>query len=681
MPQPSRTPAQGPRSRRRTNGASSSTTPGARTSSFATRGGGQGSGRVAEGAHGIVVSRDVMIPMRDGVRLASDIYRPADSSGEPVKGKFPTIVGRTSYDKSNPVIWIRPVAEFFVPRGYAVVLQDLRGRGLSEGTGQYYHTANVNEGKDGYDTVEWIAAQSWSNGKVGMVGSSHGGIVQNVASMERPPHLSALWVDVAPTSAFDWEARQGGAFALHMFGALFLHGWDAQEIRNDQPARRSIEMAAEQLRDLVWQIPYKRGHTPISVVPHLEEVLFHYQNEGVFNDWWDMPAMQQKGRYGSFADIPAVFSGGWYDPFVADYSEQFAILAKQNRSPQRLIVGPWNHVTMRGVGATNVGEVDFGTGAHWGDEVYNVQRLRWFDRWLKGVANGVENEAKVQIFVMGGGTGKKLGAGTVDHGGAWRSEEAWPLARARATSFYCNPNGRLSTDAPRENGTVAWTHDPHHPVPSVGANVTGFYEWAKVPESLNRAYIPARARMQSVIPDGPMHQRERASLVGCRPPYGLLSDRRDVVVFQTDPLEKDVEVTGPIEVELWVSSTAPDTDFTAKLLDVYPSSSDFPEGFHLPLCDSILRARFRGGYDREELMEPGRVYLIKIALPPISNRFVKGHRIRLDIASSNFPRFDINPNTGEPLGRHTRMVSAVNTVHFARSRASRLVLPVVGQAP
>ncbi|MBI4304855.1 MAG: CocE/NonD family hydrolase, partial [Chloroflexi bacterium] len=625
---------------------------------------------------GILVSRDVMVPMRDGVHLATDIYRPAGTEGEPAPGKFPAILGRTSYDKSNPVIWINPVAGFFVPRGYAVVLQDLRGRGNSEGTGQYFHTANENEGRDGYDTVEWIASRPWSNGRVGMVGSSHGGIVQNVASMERPPHLSALWVDVAPTSAFDWEARQGGAFALHMFGALFLHGWDAQEIRDDPVAQRRIEADAERMRDLVWQIPYKPGHTPLSVVPHLEQVLFYYQNEGVFNDWWDMPAMQQKGRYDTFADIPAVFSGGWYDPFVDDYSRQFAHLAKKNRSPQRLIVGPWNHVTMRGSGATNVVEVDFGPDAKWGDAVYNEHRLRWFDRWLKGVRNRVEDRAPVQVFVMGGGSGRRTSKGAIDHGGRWREEKEWPLKRARYLDYYLQPGGALSTERPRRAGrssartsqaqnmtqeSVSWTHDPDRPVPSIGANVTGFYEWVKIPENLNRAYIPPRARMQSIIPDGPMHQRERPDLVACRPPFPLLSERADVVVFQTVPLEKDIEVTGPIEVRLWVSSTARDTDFTVKLLDIYPPSADWPDGFHLPLCDSILRARFRNGFDHEEFMEPGKVHEITIPLPPVANLFVKGHRIRLDIASSNFPRFDINPNTGEPLGRHTHTVKAVNT--------------------
>ena len=166
--------------------------------------------------HGLVVSHDVMIPMRDGIRLATDIYRPADSQGNPLEGEFPVILGRTSYDKSNPVIWVDPVANAFVPRGYVVLLQDLRGRGRSEGTGEYFHTANQKEGMDGYDTVEWAAAQNWCSGRVGMVGASHGGIVQNMASLYRPPHLSALWVDVAPTNAFRWEVRQGGAMALHM---------------------------------------------------------------------------------------------------------------------------------------------------------------------------------------------------------------------------------------------------------------------------------------------------------------------------------------------------------------------------------------------------------------------------------------------------------------------------------
>jgi hypothetical protein len=211
----------------------------------------------------------------------------------------------------------------------------------------------------------------------------------------------------------------------------------------------------------------------------------------------------------------------------------------------------------------------------------------------------------------------------------------------------------------------------------VSGNVTGFYEWVVLPDDIDPAYVPQRARMKSLIPDGPLHQHERESTVGASNPPMLLADRADVNVFQTKPLETDVEVTGPVMVNLWISSDAVDTDFTARLLDVYPPSDEYPEGFHLPLGDSIRRARFREGYDEEKLMEPGMIYPLQIELPPVSNLFKKGHRIRIDISSSNFPRFDVNPNTGEPIGRHTRSQIAHNTVFTDTGHPSHVVLPVV----
>jgi predicted acyl esterase len=406
--------------------------------------------------------------------------------------------------------------------------------------------------------------------------------------------------------------------------------------------------------------------------------LFRYYYNGVYDDWWGMEVMDQRPQMHRFADIPVTLSSGWYDPFPEDASWQFAALTRQNKSQTRLILGPWNHLTMRGAGQSNVVEVDFGKDAHWGDTVYNAERLRWFDKYLKGQDTGVEKDPPVRIFVMGGGSSRKTTAGHLDHGGRWRTETAWPLARARPTAYHLRSGGGLVTDAPAAGEPpVSWTHDPEHPVPTVGAAVTGFYEWAPIPDTLDRSMILPRARMRNLVPDGPMHQRERPELVGCRPPYPLLAARPDVLVFQTEPLAADLEVTGAIEVRLWVSSSAVDTDVTAKILDVHPPNPDYPEGFHMNLVDSILRGRFRDGLEREVMMKPGTPYEFVIPMPPISNLFKAGHRIRVDVAASNFPRFDVNPATGEPLGRHTQTLKARNTLYLDASRPSRIVLPIV----
>ncbi len=631
----------------------------------------------ATAAYGINTSYDVMIPMRDGVRLAADIYWPALSSGERAPGPFPTILGRTAYSKQNGPQWVDSVARFFTPQGYVTVLEDIRGRGNSGGTGGYGHVYNKNEGRDGYDTIEWIAAQSWSNGRVGMVGSSHNANVQNVAALHRPPHLTALWIDVTRTSGFHNMPRHGGALMLTMVGAIFLHLHDAQEVRDDPAAQAWIARTLENFREYLWWPGFKRGQSPLSLVPSLEDVYFHYIHDTTYSDWWKDESIGQKPHFHRFADIPITFSGGWNDPFVADNSEEYVILRAQNKSPMRLIIGPWNHVAMHGNGSSVVGEVDFGPTAHWGDHVYNQERLRWFDRWLRDIDTGVEKDPPVRVFVMGGGGGTRTVRGHLLHGGQWRTEKAWPIARAVDTPFYLAADGGLSRAEVPAEGAVSWVHDPKNPVPSLGGTVTGFYEWLKIPEGFKSELIPARARMRTIVPDGPLHQRERADQVGCRPPYPLLGERPDVMVFQTPPLASDVEVTGPINVRLWVSSTALDTDITVKLLDIYPRSPAWPDGFHMPLCDSILRLRFREGFEREVLMTPGTVYEITIALPPVSNLFVAGNRIRLDVASANFPKFDINPNTGEPLARHTHSLPATNTVHFGRSHPSAMTLPVV----
>ena len=633
------------------------------------------SGSVTE--YGVVVAQNVMIPMRDGVRLAADIYRPAHN-GEPDSGTFPTILARTSYDKTDPVNWIEPVANFFTPRGYVVVLQDLRGRGSSEGTGQYFHVVNPREGEDGYDTVEWIAAQPWSSGRVGTVGSSHGGIVQTAMALLRPPHLTAMWADVSPVNVYDGTCREGGAMALHMFGAQFLHGHDAQEIRDDPAAKAVMLEAMENLRDVVYKTPFKPGHTALAVVPNLEKTFFNYYYRGEYDDFWAQDCLDFVQNFDRHADIPLTIGSGWYDAILRDCDTYFTAMSKKNSACTRLLLGPWDHMTMRGDGSTYTGDADFGPDSLWGDKVYNQERLRWFDRWLKDIPTGVEDEPPVRIFVMGGGDGRRDGDGHLNHGGRWRTEQEWPLARARETTYYLRTGGGLRLDEPGEDDAPAgFAFDPEHPVPTVAGSVTGFYELVPLPEGVDARYVRPTGRMRNIVVSGGVHQKEEPGIVGARPPYPLLSERPDVLVFQTPPLEDDVEVTGPVTVRLWVSSSVVDTDFTARLLDVHPPNEDYPNGYHMNLMDSIIRTRYREGWEKAVFMEPGQTYEVQISLVPTSNLFKAGHRIRLDISSSNFPRFDVNPNTGEPMGRHTHTVVARNTVYLDREHPSQVVLPII----
>ncbi len=658
---------------------------------------------------GIVVAKDVMVPMRDGVRLASDIYRPA-LDGEPVPGQFPTILIRTSYDKSAQR-YVDTIANFFTPRGYVTVQQDLRGRYNSEGKGQYFHTANPHEGMDGYDTVEWIAAQPWSNGRVGMVGSSHPGLVQTHAVLYRPPHLTAIWPDVAPNHSYDHQVRRGGAMQLQMFGALFLHAQDSQEARDDPLVKRAIFEAMEHMRELVYATPFKPGHTPLAVVPNLEKTLFDYYYRGAYDEFWSAEFNDFTRYFDRHADIPGTYSSGWFDPFAMAAANHYATMAKQNKSPQRLIIGPWTHMGMRGTNMSYAGDVDFGPAAIWGFERYNPERLRWFDRWLKDIDNGVENDPPVLIFVMGGGDGRRNRHGRLNHGGQWRSEHEWPLARTQSTNYYLHGDGSLSTEIPtpahasqlptpnsqhpisdfqpsnhptiqppNHPTRLQFTFDPSHPVPTIGGTVVGFFEMVSFGEALDpfwEKYFPTWARMRQIILDGPAHQKEEPGIVGARPPYLPLAARPDVLVFQTPPLAQDIELTGSSVVNLWISSSAVDTDFTAKLIDVYPPNEDYPGGYHMNLADSIIRCRYRNSFEKEELMTPGEVYRVQIMLPPTSNLFKAAHRIRLDISSSNFPRFDINPNTGEAMGRHTHTAVAHNAVYVDGEHPSHVVLPII----
>jgi uncharacterized protein len=618
-------------------------------------------------SYGIVVSKDVMVTMRDGIRLATDLHRPG-RDGELVEGRFPTIVCITPYDKTERRY--TEIADFFVPHGYAVVLQDMRDRHRSEGTKEYFHSATPHTGRDGYDTIEWIAAQPWSDGRTGMVGSSYAAITQIRTALEAPPHLTAIWPDVVPTNVYHHQTREGGAMQLHMFWALYIHAADAQEVQGEPAKQEDVWNDLRNLRRLFWEWPWHKGELALRHVPALDEALEHYVSRGAYDEWWAKKENDYTRFWPDHGDIPATMTTGWYDGFPHADTEYFAAMAAQNTAPQRLIVGPWSHVGMRG-DVTWTLDVDFGPDSRWGPKRYFEEQLRYFDAYLKD--EGPLDDPPVRIFVMGGGAGRKTDEGKLDHGGRWRDEQEWPLARAQDKVYW------LARGALTESETVAeprtFTYDPADPVPTIGGNYCAVGEFPAQGEGMEPMWMrllnPALL-LRNIMTPGPADQKESAAFFTAREPYLRLSERPDVLVYQTEPLAEPLEVTGRAVVHLRVSSSAIDTDFTAKLIDVYPPNEDYPEGYDMLINDSIIRCRYRNGFEQEELMEPGTEYDVRILLPPTSNLFAAGHRIRIDVSSSNFPRLERNPNTGEPIGRHTHEVVAENTVH-----SGRVVLPVI----
>jgi putative CocE/NonD family hydrolase len=327
------------------------------------------------------------------------------------------------------------------------------------------------------------------------------------------------------------------------------------------------------------------------------------------------------------------------------------------RGPVRLVMGPWTHGDRA---KTYAGDVDFGTAStidhnlapHW-----RAFRQRWFDHWVKGIANGVDREPAVRLFLMGGGSGRRNADGRLDHGGRWIAGADWPLPPTKFINYYLHAGGRLACAKPAANATPrVYDFDPADPVPTMGGPLTSG---------------------APVFVGGAFDQCEDARFFGVRHPGLPLAARHDVLVFETEPLAADVAVIGPIVVKLFVASNCVDTDFTAKLIDVHAPNADYPRGFAMNLCDGILRCRYRNSWTKPALMRPGTAYEITIEPFATCNLFKAGHRIRLDISSSNFPRYDVNPNTGEPEGRAQLRRVATNTVFVDRKRASRIVLPVV----
>jgi len=579
---------------------------------------------------GAQVEFDVPATMRDGITLRANIYRPA------VEGSYPVLLTRLPYGKDFPLgtSVLDPVQA--ARRGYIVVVQDTRGRFSSEG--QWYPLRD--EGPDSYDSVEWAAALAGSNGKVGMYGASYFGFTQWAGAVQRPPHLTSLFPHVAWADPHDGVFSRGGALELGLQGGWLLEtGIDTvlrRERGNPDPrvAFGKLTALAHEIDQLIedgYQSlplkafePFRRTDLGQSFFDGLEDP---------FAPSYAAPST----ILGHHAQVqtPTYNTGGWYDIFLAgtirNYQEMRAKGATPEARQSRLLIGPWSHSN---AGHT-VGDVAFGYGA--AAALMNLQmdlmslQLRWFDRWLKGIENGVEKEPPIRIFVMGENV--------------WRDEQEWPLARAVPTPFYLQSGGHantlegdgaLSLEGPGDGSADRFVYEPLNPVPTLGGSLL----------------------MPAIYRPGPRDQRP----VEARP---------DVLVYTSAPLERDLEVTGPVTVTLWAVSSAPDTDFVARLVDVHP------DGFARNLTDGILRARYRHSLAAPELLEAGRAYEFTIDLWATSNLFKAGHRIRLDITSSNFPRWDRNLNTGHQIGTDAEVQSATQTILHDREHPSCVLLPVI----
>jgi putative CocE/NonD family hydrolase len=537
-------------------------------------------------------------------------------------------------------------AAYFARHGYVVAVQDIRGRYASEGT---YSKLQAVEAEDGYDAVQWLAKRPYANGDVGMWGTSYAAHTQAGAAQLHPPALRTAVINMGGMpNAWDHGVRYRGTYEL---GRQLTWAWEQMKADAKSPVVKAL-LDAEKVEDWYTVQPLRRGLNPLSAEPNYEAYYIDWYEHADYDDFWKNPMLNWEEHYDQTSDIPMMHVGGWYDIFLAGTFENFVELGKRKKAPERIVVGPWTH---HGNLRPYAGDVSFGAAAAIAD-FDGDWHLRWFDHYLKGRATGAETDAPVKLFVMGTGDGHKDADGRLFHGGYWRDAAAWPLPEAKVTPYYFHADGTLGPTRPTEAAsTTTYTFDPRHPVPTIGGG--------------------ASARLK----DGAYDQREGPRFPPSRAPYLPLKARPDVVVFQTPPLTEDVTVIGPIVVTLFAATDARDTDFTAKLVDVYPPSLDFPTGFDLNLTDAIVRGRYRATRDHQVLLEPGTVYEYTIAPFPTANVFKKGHRIRIDVSSSNFPRFDVNPNTGEPLGRSRRTVSADNTIYHDAAHPSHVLLPIVGK--
>ena len=585
------------------------------------------------GEAGYRLEIDVPMSMRDGTRLAADLYFPEKP------GVYPVLLERTPYGKHQSIMVSIQAPQFLAQHGFVVAIQDTRGRYASEGCWYPFREEAWAEKQDGYDSVEWLATQPWSNGKVGTFGGSFAGFNQYLLAGQLPPHLVALFPRQAACSLRREWVYRGGALELG-----FIFGWGARQsleaLRNrlTQLERR----CAEEPMDLLSAWPLDSHSLFSNPFEWLDDYLLKQEDETYWKEW------DISEHHASF-DRPTYHMASWYDIFLGGSVQNFIGMRRKARSERirdghHLIIGPWLH----GPGCAEAphgriaGEADFGPTALWD---YRAAMLSWFEHWMKGIESPLMKSPAVRYFLMGSNQ--------------WKSADDWPPSgisyrplyfrlEASGTASSLN-DGSLSWQAPSDSARpVSYVHDPENPVPSVGGN-TLFSLASKQPgESPAWEDLNAQA--------------------GCR-------DQRAIegrcLTFTSERLERDLEVTGPVVAKLYASSSAVDTDFVVRLCDVYP------DGRSLLICDGIQRARYRQSDFKPSLLQPHQVYEIAVDLWATSNCFRAGHRIRIVVNSSCFPRFDVNPGTGKSGARFVDRIKAENRIYLEERYPSHILLPVV----
>ena len=568
-----------------------------------------------------VHEKNLETPMRDGTILRANVTRPK------AEGRFPVLLERTPYNKEAGSENSVGSPEFFARRGYAVAIQDVRGRFASDGEFYPFRDDGAGKYRDGYDTVEWLAAQPWSDGNVGAIGGSYSGATQYRNALSRPPHLRAMFPRESSADYYQEWVYRGGAFELGFsmaWARTVTHGNLAHLARGEEYKRHMgiLERAIEEQYDWYERLPLHPCPYLVGLSDWYSDWLEH-PSDGPY--WWQFNIENHHDQ----VETPMYHLGAWFDVFLAGALKHYTGLKRRARTEkarrsQKLIIGPWIH------GPTNIntqlaGEFDFGPDAA---VDFNELRLPWFDHWLKGIDTGIMDDPPVRIFVMGRNE--------------WRHESDWPLPDTRYTPFYLRAgtsgsieslnDGVLSAEPPQgSENPDGFIYDPEDPVPSLGGNTLG-------------------------ITNGVYDQREA---------------EKQSLTFTSEPLAEELEATGPVKAVLHAMSSAPDTDWVVRLTDVHP------DGYSRLVCDGILRARYRDSFQRPRRLRRGTLYTFEVDMWGTSNAFLPGHRIRVTVTSSCFPRFDRNLNTGGPIHKEAVGQVAINTVFHDEMRPSHILLPVI----